>query len=153
MTRILGLCKNDRQRDALVQFIKFGIVGVSNTAIGYAIYAISLLLLRRWKLFPEKDYFVAQFIMFVLSVAWSFFWNNRFVFREREGEQRNILTALLKAYASYAFTSLFLNELLLYLWVDRVGLSEYIAPLLNLIITVPMNFLIQKFWTFSDHKQ
>ena len=132
-----------------MQFIKFGIIGLSNTIIGYFIYAVTLYLLRLVKLFYSIDVYIAQFIMFVLSVAWSFYWNNRFVFGGSEKKTRNLFMMLAKTYASYAFTSLFLSEVLLMIWVDIIGINAYIAPIINLLITVPMNFFMQKYWVFK----
>ena len=136
--------------DALVQFVKFGIVGLSNTLLGYLIYVAALKVLRFLHLFPEADLFLAQLVMFLLSVLWSFYWNNKMVFRAEEGEKRNWLQALLKTYASYAFTNLFLSEVLLAFWVKVLGISEYAAPLINLLITVPLNFVLQKYWAFKS---
>lgn len=148
--RILKLELSNETWKNLIQFTKFGIVGLSNTAIGYLIYAISLKALRVGHLFPNVDIYIAQFVMFLLSVLWSFYWNNRAVFTAENGEVRNIFMALIKTYVSYAFTSLFLSEVLLLLWVNILGISEYIAPIINLIITVPLNFIIQKFWAFKN---
>ena len=135
--------------DTLIQFIKFGIVGLSNTLLGYVIYVVTLRILRAAQVFPEADIFLAQLVMFLLSVLWAFYWNNRMVFRAKEGEKRDWLPALLKTYVSYAFTSLFLSEVLLALWVKVLGISAYIAPLINLLITVPLNFVLQKYWAFK----
>ncbi len=134
--------------NTLKQFIKFGLVGVSNTIIGYLIYALSLKGMRLLNLWPSYDIYIAQFIMFVLSVAWSYFWNNRFVFKGNVKTKKDIVISLLKTYATYAFTSLFLSEILLMFWVRIAGINEYIAPVLNLLITVPLNFLLQKYWAF-----
>ena len=136
--------------DTLIQFIKFGIVGLSNTLLGYVIYVVTLRILRAAQVFPEADIFLAQLVMFLLSVLWAFYWNNRMVFRAKEGEKRDWLPALLKTYVSYAFTSLFLSEALLALWVKVLGISAYIAPLINLLITVPLNFVLQKYWAFRE---
>lgn len=138
---------SDGAAGSLLQFIKFGIVGLSNTAISYALNIITLLLMR--PLNVAWDFVAGNTIAFVLSVLWSFYWNNRFVFTKQEGEKRAILPALLKAYVSYAFTGIVLNNILSALWIHVMGISKYIAPLLNLIISVPLNFLINKFWTFK----
>ena len=135
--------------NTLKQFVKFGLVGVSNTIIGYLIYALSLKGMRLLNLWPSYDIYIAQFIMFVLSVAWSYFWNNRFVFKGNVKTKKDIVISLLKTYATYAFTSLFLSEVLLMFWVRIAGINEYIAPVLNLLITVPLNFLLQKYWAFK----
>ena len=139
--------------DTFIQFIKFGIVGLSNTLLGYVIYVVTLRILRAAQVFPEADIFLAQLVMFLLSVLWAFYWNNRMVFRAKEGEKRDWLPALLKTYVSYAFTSLFLSEALLALWVKVLGISAYIAPLINLLITVPLNFVLQKYWAFREKQK
>ncbi|MDE5864126.1 MAG: GtrA family protein, partial [Lachnospiraceae bacterium] len=95
------------------------------------------------------DYIVAQVIAFVLSVLWSFYWNNKMVFVVEEGKQRSIWRALLKTYVSYSFTGLFLNSVLLVLWVKLFHISEFLGPIINLAINVPINFLINKFWAFK----
>lgn len=69
----------ESQHKSFMQFIKFGIVGLSNTIISYVLYAITLLLLQKNMLFPKTDYLLAQIVAFVLSVLWSFYWNNRMV--------------------------------------------------------------------------
>ncbi|MCD7716297.1 MAG: GtrA family protein [Lachnospiraceae bacterium] len=136
--------------DAIVQFGKFGVVGVTNTVISYVLYAGTLLLLQRAQLFPQIDYLLSQVTAFVLSVLWSFYWNNRLVFTRTEGKHRSLWRTLLKTYISYSFTGLFLSSFLLILWVQILGISEFIAPIFNLIISVPLNFLINKFWAFRE---
>ena len=68
------------QFDAFMQFVKFGLVGVTNTILSYVLYVVSLLLFRKSGWLKKYDYLVAQIIAFVISVAWSFYWNNRVVF-------------------------------------------------------------------------
>lgn len=133
-----------------MQFIKFGIVGLSNTLIGYIIYVLSLYFLQWFKLFPSYDVYISQFVMFLLSVAWSFYWNNRFVFSNSTNKRNSLLIKLIKTYISYAFTSLFLSEVLLVLWVEILEINGYVAPIINLLITVPLNFILQKIWVFKD---
>lgn len=148
VNKVLCLEISEETWNSIVQFIKFGIVGLTNTIIGYLIYAISLKGIRIAGIWGTIDIYIAQLIMFLLSVLWSFYWNSKAVFKAEEGEKRNLFTALMKTYVSYAFTSLFLSEILLHLWVGVLGISEYVAPIINLIITVPLNFIIQKFWAF-----
>ena len=134
---------------SFMQFVKFGIVGVSNTIISYVLYACSLMWLNKVGCLGKYNYLISQVIAFVLSVLWSFYWNNKFVFATEEGKKRNVLSSLLKTYVSYSFTGLFLNSILLFVWVDICGISEFIAPIINLIVSVPLNFIINKFWAFK----
>ena len=124
------------------QFVKFGLVGLSNTAISYAIYTVAVL--------AGAHYLVASVLAFVLSVLNSFLLNNRFVFKKAEGQQRNPLLALLKTYASYSITGLVLSNILLVLLVQKAGISEFVAPLITYAVTIPLNFLMNKFWAFRS---
>jgi putative flippase GtrA len=127
---------------AFIQFVKFGIVGFSNTAVSYIVFSALI--------YIGQHYFVANAAAFILGVLNSFFWNNRYVFKRGDGKKRNIRGALLKTYLSYAFTGLLLNSALLYVFVDLLNISKYLAPLLCLPVTIPLNFVINKTWAFKD---
>lgn len=133
----------------LIQFIKFGLVGVSNTIVGYVLNLLCLLLLSRHAVC--YDYIIANTVSFVLGVLWSFYWNERFVFIEnKENYRNNRLVRLLKMYMSYAFTGIILNNVLSYVWISVLGISKLIAPLINSAVGVPVNYLINKKWTFEE---
>ena len=148
--KILGQKYTEIQHEAFMQFVKFAIVGVSNTVISYAVYAVTLLILQSVEILPKTDYLLAQIVAFALSVLWSFYWNNKMVFTAEEGTNRIWWKALIKTYISYSFTGLFLNSILLILWVKLLHMSEFIAPIINLIISVPLNFIINKLWAFKE---
>lgn len=135
--------------DMAMQFVKFGIVGLSNTIISYVIYVGGLIFLQYFGIFSKVDYLVAQIVAFILSVLWSFYWNNKMVFVLEKGKERSLWKALVKTYISYSFTGLFLNSILLVFWVQICNISEFIAPIINLLVSVPLNFVINKFWAFK----
>lgn len=135
--------------DMAMQFVKFGIVGLSNTIISYVIYVGGLIFLQYFGIFPKVDYLVAQIVAFILSVLWSFYWNNKMVFVLEKGKERSLWKALVKTYISYSFTGLFLNSILLVFWVQICNISGFIAPIINLLVSVPLNFVINKFWAFK----
>lgn len=139
----------DEMFEAFMQFVKFGIVGLSNTVISYVLYVVSLLFFQKAGLFVKMDYFIAQVVAFALSVLWSFYWNNKLVFVTAEGQERTVWKVLLKTYVSYSFTGLFLNSALLAVWVQVFHISEFVAPIINLLVSVPINFIINKFWAFK----
>ena len=153
LKKILHITISDTRWEALLQFVKFGIVGLSNTVISYVIYVVSLLLFQRNGWLVSVDYLVAQVIAFILSVLWSFYWNNKYVFKQDEDEERNILQALLKTYISYAFTGLFLNSVLSWIWVEIVHIPKLFAPIINLLISVPLNYVMNKFWAFGKKNE
>lgn len=133
------------------QFLKFGLVGLTNSVISYTINVLSLLALKPLKW--NHDYIVANVLAFGLSVLWSYNLNSRLVFKEEEGEVRSKGKTLLKTYASYAFSGIVLNNLLGTLWIQVIGISKFISPLINLIITVPTNFILNKFWAYANKKR
>lgn len=132
--------------DNLMQFVKFGIVGVSNTAISYVSYLIALVVLRKINVFINIDYLIAQAFSFLTGTIWSFYWNNRFVF---QGDKNiSMIHSFIRVLLTYSFSGLFLSSALLVFWVNIIHVSEYIAPILNLLITVPLNFILNKLWAF-----
>lgn len=123
------------------QFIKFGIVGVSNTLISLAVYQIALNALG-------MHYLAANLLGLVISVINAYYWNNRCVFGG--GEKRPFsqhVSLYFKSLTAYGGTFV-LDSLLLVFWVEAVGIPESLAPVLNLCITIPLNFFINKYWTF-----
>lgn len=148
MLNLMKKVLSDEKRVLCIQFLKFGVVGVSNTVISYVIYVVSLLIFQKLDILSQVDYIVSQIIAFMLSVAWSFYWNNKIVFTVEEGKERSWWKALLKTYVSYSFTGLFLNSILIVLWIQVFHISEFIAPIINLLFSVPLNFILNKFWAF-----
>lgn len=131
-------------KNTIIQFIKFGIVGFSNTAIAYVIYALLVYL--------KLHYILANIIAFFISVLNSFFWNNKYVFKNETTSKRNIFYSLVKTYISYAFSGIIIGNALLFLLVDVLHISEYLAPFFGLVITVPLNFIMNKKWAFKSDK-
>lgn len=137
----------DKKRQTFKEFLQFGLVGVSNTIISYLLYVVTLLLVSKSGV--KFDYIIANIVSWLLSVLWSFYWNNKFVFKKEEGEKRNIWAALIKTYVSYGFTGLILNNILSVLWVSVLHISKMLAPIINLVISIPINFFMNKLWAFG----
>ena len=138
---ILRLHFLEKKWKELMQFVQFGIVGISNTFISYFSYLIL------YKL--GCHYLVASVFSFVVSVSNSFYWNNKYVFEKDTEGKKNLIKTYAKTFIAYSFTGLILSNVLLYVWVELVRISGVIAPLINLIITIPVNFIINKYWAFK----
>lgn len=155
------------KKSNLKQFIKFALVGASNTIISYIVYSIC------YHGFNTNVH-IANISGFVLSVLNAYIWQSKFVFNEdKEKEKRVWWKVLLKTYAAYAFTGLFLSEVLLLLWLEVIKIQQFmgpfvsimmklgiemskydmavsIAPFINLIVTIPINYIINKFWAYRQ---
>lgn len=124
----------------IIEFLKFGIVGVSNTVVSLGIYYLFV-----W--FDPGYYMIGNVVGWIVSVANSFLLNSIFVFHSEYTGIGNTLKGLLKSYVSYGGTFL-LSTFLLYIQVEMLNWPEMICPLINLCITVPLNYVLNKFWTF-----
>ena len=102
---LLGAKNKEEFVELFKQFIKFGLVGVSNTAVSMAVYYIFL-----W-ISPDL-YMVGSILGTILSIANAFFWNDKFVFTGNANDWRSKLKRLGKTYVSYGGTSILSNVLL-----------------------------------------
>ncbi|MDR0331097.1 MAG: GtrA family protein [Chitinispirillales bacterium] len=127
-------------RGNLLQFFKFGLVGLSNTAVVYFVYSALVYL--------GVYYIAASVASFAVGILNSFLWNHKYVFKDDTGE-RSITRSLIKTYAVYAFTGLIVQNILLYVYVDILKMLEYAALLFVLPITVPLNYILNKRWVFK----
>lgn len=152
---------------SLLQFVKFGLVGLVNTVLNYIIYNFCYYTLN-------TGVHIANLIGFVVTVFIAYLLQNKFVFKQDESSEKRVWwKVLIKTYVSYSFTGLFLTELLLLLWINVLNIGQYlggvcewllsfgiafdqydlaasIAPLLNMFFTVPLNFVINKFWAYRQ---
>ena len=88
---LLGAKNKEEFVELFKQFVKFGLVGVSNTAVSMAVYYIFL-----W-ISPDL-YMVGSILGTILSIANAFFWNDKFVFTGNANDWRSKLKRLGKTY-------------------------------------------------------
>ena len=127
----------EKLKALVVQFFKFGIIGAINTVAFLAIYY--------GLLFLGVHYIFAYAIGFVITVLSAFFLNRKYVFKPDESKSK--VKQLVKVFTVY-FSTLLLGIGLLSLQVEIIGISEVIAPILNLLVTIPINFILNKYWAF-----
>lgn len=122
------------------QLISFGFVGSIITTLSLIIY---------WAcVYIGIHYQAANAIGFLITVAIAYVLNNRITFKDNSGAEWSI-KALAKTYISYSITGLFMASILLWLWTQILGIAEGLAPILNLFFTIPINFLLNKFWVYK----
>jgi putative flippase GtrA len=131
----------EKQNETYMQFVGFCVVGVLNTIVGWAVY-------YAFVIFDPALYLVGNVAGYICGVMNSYYWNSRFVFAK---ERSKSSYALFKTYISYGVT-LVLSTVLMFILVDKLSVSEFIAPIPTLLMTVPLNFILNKFWTFGSKK-
>jgi len=123
----------------LVQFAKFGIVGVSNTLITLLVYAV-LLRLGVW-------YLAASAAGFIAGATNGFLINRRWTFRHHVGDAFTPVR-----WGIVQGCGLAINEVMLFLLVHHAGLGKLIAQILATGVVTITTFLANRAWTFRMHE-
>ena len=122
------------------KFIKFIIVGVSNLCISLITYYILI--------FFSINYQIANVAGFITGSLNGYFWNKNWVFNSKSGS----ISFIVKFYIVY-LTSWLISAVMLYFWIEILHFSDLIAPILNLFITTPINYLMNKLWVFKNSEK
>jgi len=123
----------------VVQFVKFGIVGVSNTLLTFAVYTVLLKVFGVW-------YLAASAIGFTAGATNGFLLNRRWTFREHVGDA---LTPV--RWAIVQGCGLGVNEGLLYLFVHDARLDKLLAQAFATVVVTVTTFFVNRAWTFRMH--
>ena len=120
-----------------IELVKYGLVSVGGAVVSIGVYLGIVAINKRL-------YMWAYAVGFVIGVLLVYALNNRFVFKKT---QKGHAKPIAKAYIANT-TVFMIGWLSLWLLVEKLGVSETLAPLWNLCLTAPLNFLLNKFWTF-----
>ena len=135
-----------RVDDSYMQFmkelVKFALVGCSNVAINLIGYWLLMAL--------GMHYILAYGVSYMVSVVNAYFLSNRFVFKEEPGQERNALASMAKVFLIYVGTFVF-SEVMLTIQIDYLEVPAGVAPIINLVITSPATFLLNKYWAFGKN--
>ena len=122
------------------RFIKFAIVGFGNLFVSLVTYYLLV--------FFSINYQIANIGGFITGSLNGYIWNRIWVFKNSKRD----MVSIIKFYLTYMSTWL-LSALLLYIWVEKMGISDKIAPVINVFITTPINYLLNKYWVFKKIKK
>jgi putative flippase GtrA len=120
----------------VAQFVKFGIVGASNTLLSFLIYTLLLKVFDVW-------YLAAAAIGFLIGAVNSFLLNRSWTFRGHVGDAFTPVR-----WAVVQCCGLGLNEGLLFVFVKGVGLDELVGQAMATVIVTVATFSANRAWTF-----
>ncbi|MCM3172446.1 GtrA family protein [Paenibacillus sp. MER 99-2] len=122
--------------------IKFGIVGILNTGVDAVVFAVLA--------FVGVPAMVAQAISYSCGIVNSYWWNNRWTFRDVKSQAQH------KRIVRFLIANLFvliLSSLIIYvahsLWSWSLVSSKAAATLLGMLI----NYLISRYWVFRSSSE
>lgn len=116
--------------EKLAHLLRFGVVGVLNTAVYYSLYLVFKLVM---------PYLVAHVIAFALAMVGSYFLNCYFTFRTRPTLRKFLLFPLSN------LTNFVVSTAGLYVLVHWLSMSQQLAPLLAAAAAIPVTFLVARF--------
>ncbi|WP_082560265.1 GtrA family protein [Paenibacillus sp. Root52] len=118
---------------------KFGIVGILNTGVDAGVFAILA--------FVGMPAMVAQAISYSCGTMNSYWWNNRWTFRDVKSQAQRIrIVRFVIANLFVLIWSSFIIYVAHSLWSWSLVSSKVIATLLGMLI----NYLISRYWVFGS---
>jgi putative flippase GtrA len=122
-----------------MQLLRFGIVGASGYAVNLAVFALVTGV-------ADVHHLAAAVVAFCVAVANNFAWNRRWTFDARSGHAGFQAAR----FFTVSVLGLMVNLALLELFVSVAELPELAAQALAVALTMPVNFIGNKLWTFDD---
>lgn len=148
----------------LRRFIKFGLVGVLNTLVDFAVFYV----LDRWVIREGPTLvllgasmaagpYLSNALAYIAASVHSFFWNKLWTFQRGGGVTRREAGRYLATSAGYLLLSslslaAFIRVLALPVWAGVIP-EEWVHPLAKLptaCVTIFYNYLMNKFWVFRS---
>ena len=118
------------------QFLLFCIVGASNTLITLGVYTLLLKI--------GVPYLIATTIGYICGIINGYLWSSKVVFKKK----KTIDNA-----AKFVVVNLItigVNTALMWLWVDVLVIHKILAQVITVCFTMPLNFILNKIWTYRS---
>jgi len=121
----------------VIKFIKFSIVGISNTVVSL----VSFYLLFE---FLGIYYIFASTIGYFMGLANSYFWNLRWTFKHKHS------TKILIKFIIVNILALVFKLITISILVETFNISELYSEVLAMIFAIVINFGGNRYWTFKE---
>ena len=125
------------------QFIKFGIVGWTNSILYIIVFNLFIMLTNQ----ETTTALIGSSLAWFVSTTNSFYLNRKFSFRNMDINWRK---SIVKFYTGYIFTSLVLYSILTYVQLELLGFAPFAVSIINVLVVGPVNFFIAKYWSFAS---
>lgn len=126
------------------EIINYLIFGLLTTIVNYIVFFLLLLL------FKQIPTVISNTIAWFISILFAYFTNRRWVFQSQAKGLKAILIEFWWFLIARIF-SLFIDNLIVYLGIDRWHQNELLVKLVSQILIVILNYLFSK-WIFKSKK-
>lgn len=117
--------------------LRFLIVGVINTIVGYGVFALGIYL--------NLYYYLAYILSYIIGVINSYILNRKFTFKSTSKSYKEPIRFVMVYLTSFAVGSVFL-----YISIDLLNMNEYIAGLINLIFITSISWIGHNKFSFKN---
>jgi len=122
------------------QLAKYGVVGIVNSAIGFAIYAGAVKL--------GVQYLLASAIAYAAGSVSGYFLNRRWTFDA--GAVSHASSAV--RYAAVQAVAVLVNLILLYILVHELGVEKIVAQAIVVVVVFLSTFGANRIWSFAHRE-
>lgn len=129
-----------RKRSNWEQLVKFCLVGASGYAVNLAVYALLLDV-------AGMHYISAAAGSFLVAVTNNYTWNRLWTFRAQRGDVANQGMRFLIV----STLALLANLTMLHVLVT-LGMGEFVAQAIAIVLVTPVNFVGNKLWSFGPRR-
>lgn len=123
------------------ELIKYLVIGVLTTVINYIIFALLVNIIK-------FDMHFSNIIAWIISVIFAYFTNKLFVFKSKSFKF-NVLGKEIVTFGAARIFSLLLEEVILYVFVDKLKMEKLLIKLIANIIVIIVNYVLSKFIIFK----
>jgi len=123
------------------QFVKYGIVGASNTALTLGVYTLAVKL--------GVPYLLALLIGYLVGGINSYVLNRRWTFRAGHLAHSSVGTR----FAAVQVFAILANEGLLYLFVHDLHVEKILAQAILTVPVLAVTFYVNRVWSFADEAE
>lgn len=124
----------DKIKNIFLQLIKFGIVGIIATLLEWVIFYVFTNLLN-------VHYSISTVIGFSISTIFNYYASIKFVFNVNK--DKNVVSNFIN-FILFSVIGLMLNELILWICIDKFYLYNMIAKVIATFIVMIFNFITRK---------
>jgi putative flippase GtrA len=121
----------------LKTFLKFILVGVSNTLLNFLVFFITFRLLNIF-------YILSSVISFIFAFTNSYFWNKTWTFKKISNQYQ------LPKFFIVNILSLLINVIILFLAVEILNIHPLIGQIFGISSSLSINFLGNRYWVFNN---
>ncbi|WP_408638043.1 GtrA family protein [Paenibacillus sonchi] len=122
------------------QSLRFIIVGILNTIVGFVVYALYLK-------YINNSYLQALILSNIVGITHSYIWNNNWTFTMKKFSLKSVVR-----FTSIYLISFLINLLFLRVLVDDMEMGKLFAQGISLFFTTLISFFGHKYWSFAKQR-